>query len=147
METSVDSDYDIRRLSWGPLGRPARSFRTDSLSTLVGVVADMSSVAAVQGACVGAEEERGLLALDLDDLSTRAYLPVRDPAGAYTCGSALEAIAWLDPDTVLVSVTQPRNRSGQGVFVTWDVATGELRRVGALAEGLSYDLARLLLDD
>lgn len=40
----------------------------------------------------------------VDDLSARAYLPVRDPLGDYTCGGQLLALTWVDKVTVLISV-------------------------------------------
>lgn len=142
VESSVDSDYTMHLLSWGQLGSPFRSFRTDSLSTLTSVAANTASVAAVRGACVGAESERGLVALDLDDLSTRAYLPVRDPLGTFTCGGALETVAWLDPDTVLGSAATVRGpEAGRRTFFTWDVETGALRRASSLAGAVRYDVA------
>ena len=108
-------------LSAGPLGAPLRSFRTNGLGTLSDAVADTRSLAAVRGACVGSgPQRRGLMALDLDDLSTRGYLGIRDPTLTSTCGSALETLAWVDGDTVLGSVATllPANGLGRRTLFT-----------------------------
>lgn len=144
VETGVDSDYAIRLLAWGPLGRPVRRFRADAGSWLGDVVADSESVAVVRGACSGVDVEPGLRAMDLDDLSTHAHLPVEDPDGEYACSGALEVVAWLDPDTVLASVRTLRGpETGQGTLFTWDVVTGELRRASRVAGGAVFDVARM----
>ena len=137
-------------LSVGPLGAPLRSFRTNGLGTLSDVVADTRSLAAVRGACVGSgPQRRGLMALDLDDLSTRGYLGIRDPTLTFTCGSALETLAWVDADTVLGSVATllPANGLGRRTLFTWNVETGDLRRVGAVPGNGVFDVASLLLFD
>jgi hypothetical protein len=147
VEADVDNGSDVPVLGWGPLGDPLHEFRLDGLSTLATTIAaDTASVAAVRGACLGSHSgglsRRALLALDLDDLSARGYLPVRDPFGDYTCGSQLLPIGWVDADTVLVSAAAVRgSEAGGRTLVTWQVETGELLRVGRAPEGASYDIA------
>jgi hypothetical protein len=147
----VDPDYQLPTLSWGPLGAPAHSFRLDGLSSLTGAAATLESVAAVRGACQGTSSggltRRAVVALDLDDLSARGYLPVRDPFGDYTCGSQLQAVAWLDADTVLLSAAAlgQAAETRERVLVSWDVETGVLARVSTLRDALAYDVAATAL--
>lgn len=148
VQLSVEPAYDLTLLAWGDWGAPVHAFRTDGLSTLSHIAADTASVAAVRGACtvgVAAPDgpsRRALVALDLDDLSARGYLPVRDPFGDYTCGSQLLPLGWIDPDTVLVSAAAtPGSLAGGRTFVTWDVESGELRRVAAMSSDRRYDVA------
>jgi hypothetical protein len=149
--TGPEPKYGFDVLQWGSLDGPTRAFRIDGLATLSSIVNDAGTAAAVRGACVGADapggpSRRALVALALDDLSARAYLPVRDPLGDYTCGSGLQTLAWLDPDTVLVSVrTSPGSEAAGRTLVTWDVETGGLRRVATLPTGASYDIASMAL--
>ncbi len=151
VETRQQSVLAAHVLSWGPLDGPRRSFRVDALATLSSLAADTMSVAAVRGACLGAAtpggpSRRALVALDLDDLSARAYLPVRDPVGEYTCGSQLRALTWVDEDTVLISVAALGGpERGRHTLVTWDVGTGELRRATTLPAGTTYDVAGMAL--
>lgn len=142
------SSYGMRLVSWAADGATARTFRTDYLQALTGFAASRDSLAAVRG--VGTyniprapAERNGLVALDLDDLSTRAYLPLRDPAYAMTDGELMAAQGWLDDDTVLASVGQVSAdlSTGTRTLFTWDVVTGGLRRVAALPAALAYDVA------
>lgn len=148
VESGKARGYPMRILSWGPPGDPLRTFRTDSLQSLTGLAVDAESLAAVRGVGVHAEprsatERNGLIALRLDDLSTRAYLPVTDPDYALTDGGLMAAVGWLDDDTVLASVGPAGSASGDGVRVlfTWDVATGALARVSGVPDELAYDVA------
>jgi hypothetical protein len=148
VESGKANGYQMRLLSWGPLGEPVRSFRTDSLQSLTGLAASADSLAAVRGVGVygdprSSTERNGLIALRLDDLSTRAYLPVTDPGYAMTDGGLMVAEGWLDADTVLASVGLADSVSDDGVRVlfTWNVETGALARVSTLPDALAYDLA------
>ena len=148
VQLAVEPAYDLTLLSWGDWGAPVHTFRTDGLSTLSNIAADAASVVAVRGACtvgVAAPEgpsRRALVALDLDDLSARGYLPVRDPFGDYTCGSQLLPVGWIDPQTVLVTAAVTPGSDADGrTFVTWDVESGELRRVAAMSTDRTYDVA------
>lgn len=82
----------------------------------------------------------GLLALELDGLTTRAFLPVEDESTWYSDGGALTAIGWLDDDTVLAQV-QPRADADTVWLVTWDVESGELRRVGSYPRDVTMAFA------
>ena len=154
VEAAFDTGAGESVLGWGPLGDPLHEFRVDDFATLddTTIAADTESVAAVRGACLGSRSgnltRKALLALDLEDLSARGYLPVRDPFGDYTCGRQLVPIGWVDADTVLVSAavirgTEARRRT----LVTWQVESGELRRVGSVPDGTTYDVATDLLAD
>jgi hypothetical protein len=122
-------------------------FRADSLHSLTGLASDGESLAAMRGVPVSGPDlddtfRNGLIALDLDDLSTRAYLPVEDPDWAYSDGQLLQPVAWLDADTVLVSVGQQSGPgAGDRTLFTWDVRSGDLRRVTTLPAALPYDVA------
>jgi hypothetical protein len=72
----------------------------------------------------------GLLALDLDGLTTRAYLPVEDGRAYYADSAGLTATGWLDDDTVLAQV-RPKSEPTTTWVITWNVETGELRRAGS----------------
>jgi hypothetical protein len=135
-----------------PGARTPYVFRADSLDSLTGLASDGASLAAMRGVSVSGPDledvfRNGLIALDLDDLSTRAYLPVEDPDWAYSDGQALQPVAWLDADRVLVSVVALDGGydSGDRTLFTWDVETGELRRVTSLPASLPYDVALDLL--
>jgi hypothetical protein len=148
VDSGTANGYQMRLLSWGPLGDPTRSFRSDSLQSLTGLAASADSLAAVRGVGVygdprSATERNGLIALRLEDLSTRAYLPVTDPGYAMTDGGLMVAEGWLDDDTVLASVGPSGSVSGDGVRVvfTWDVETGALARVSTVSDARAYDLA------
>ena len=148
VDSGTANGYQTRLLSWGPLGDPTRSFRSDSLQSLTGLAASADSLAAVRGVGVygdprSATERNGLIALRLEDLSTRAYLPVTDPGYAMTDGGLMVAEGWLDDDTVLASVGPSGSVSGDAVRVvfTWDVETGALARVSTVSDARAYDLA------
>ncbi|WP_210429033.1 hypothetical protein [Nocardioides eburneiflavus] len=82
------------------------------------------------------------VALRLDDLSTRAYLPVTDPGYAIADGGLMVAEGWLDDDTVLASVGPAGGvRGGERVLFTWEVGSGALSRMSTVTDDLAYDLA------
>lgn len=122
---------------------------TDSLHSLTGPAADEESLAAVRGVggwsgSRGPTEQNGLIALRLDDLATRAYLPITDPTYWYTDASAMSVLAWLDDHTVLASVVPQDtggSETGTRYLFTWDVGTAELRRVSELPAALDLSLA------
>jgi hypothetical protein len=145
---SLGSAYGMRLLSWGAESGPQATFRTDYLQSLTGMAASADSLAAVRG--VGAynvprapAERNGLIALRLDDLSTRAYLPIEDPGYAMTDGELMAVEGWLGPDTVLASVGTMGADLSEGVrtLFTWDIATGDLRRVSSLPAAPTFDVA------
>lgn len=73
----------------------------------------------------------GLIVFGRDDLTARAYLPIRDDTAAYSQG-ALTVHGWLDDETVLVWVrpkADPRQVGEDWWLVTWHHPTGELTRV------------------
>lgn len=148
VDSAKAKGYPMRLLSWGPLGDPVRSFRTDSLQSLTGLAVSTESLAAVRGVGAygdprAATERNGLIALRLDDLSTRAYLPVTDPGYAMTDGGLMVAEGWLDDDIVLASVGPAGGVRGEGerVLFTWEVGSGALSRVSTVTDDLAYDLA------
>jgi|GEM_PF-3373481 len=91
-----------------------------------------------------AVESDGLLALDRDGLTTRAFLPVPSRASYYSDNGGLSPVGWLDPDTVLVAV-RPRSDPDTTWLVTWDVETGELARAASYATGTRIVLASVAL--
>ncbi|KRE96353.1 hypothetical protein ASG76_04845 [Nocardioides sp. Soil774] len=127
--------------------------RADALQSLTGLAADEDSLVATRGVSTPPGDapddtwRNGLVALDRDDWSTRAYLPIRDPRWAYTDGGLLTSIAWLDADTVLAQVVAPDGAydAGELTLFTWNVETGELRKVAALPAGQRFDVAIDLL--
>lgn len=142
--------YDMRVISWGIPGGAERSWRTDSLHSLTGPAADTESVAAVRGVGSYSEprepfERNGLIALNLDDLSTRAYLPIVDPNYSYTDGGAMAARGWLTADTVLAEVVLGGAETGIRHLFVWDVETGDLSRTSQLPADLGVALATWIL--
>ncbi len=138
--------YDMRVISWGIPGGPERSWRTNALHSLTGPAADQQSLAAVRGVGSYGEprepfERNGLIALDLDDLSTRAYLPIVDPNYSYTDGGAMAVRGWLDADTVLVEVLLGGAETGIRHLFVWNVETGDLSRASQLPADLDVALA------
>lgn len=140
----------VRFMAIGTPGADEQTWRTDDLQALTAPAADSNSVAAVRGVggwsgTRGPTEQNGLIALRLDDLATRAYLPVPDPNYWYTDAGQLAALSWLDPDTVLGSVV-PQDTGGVDTgtryLFTWDVVTGELRLAAALPARWGLSLAR-----
>ena len=127
--------------------------RADALQSLTGLAADEDSLAATRGVSTSPEEapddtwRNGLIALNRDDWSTRAYLPVRDPRWAYTDAGLLSSIAWLDADTVVAQVasTDDGYDAGELTLFTWNVESGELRRVTTLPAAQHFDVALDLL--
>jgi hypothetical protein len=81
-----------------------------------------------------------LLALELDGLTTRAFLPVKDRNHWYSDGAGLTAIGWLDDDTVLAEV-QPRSDAATTWVVTWNVDSGDLRRVASYPADVNLTFA------
>ena len=73
----------------------------------------------------------------------------RHPERVAGCGRALKTLAWVDADTVLGSVATllPANGLGRRTHFTWNVETGDLRRVGAVPGNGAFDVASLLLFD
>ena len=122
-------------------------------SVLLWPVTDRTSVAAVRevrgwdGEREGADWP-GLIAMRGEDLTTRAYLPIRDDNAYYTENGGLRPLAWVDGDTVLAWVAP---RSGTGVsktahLFTWNVETGELGHVSSLPATYEVDVAGGLAD-
>lgn len=89
-------------------------------------------------------ESDGLLALDREGLTTRAFLPVPSAASYYTDSGGLTPVGWLNPDTVLVAV-RPRDDFDTTWLVTWDVDTGELARAASYATGTNIAFSLLAL--
>ncbi len=79
---------------------------------------------------VAATDHDGLLALDLDGLTTRGFLPVEDDIAYYADSGGLTAVGWLDDDTVLAKL-RLRTETSTTWVITWNVETGDLRRVGS----------------
>jgi hypothetical protein len=127
--------------------------QANALQSLTGLAADEESLAATRGVSISPDDapddtwRNGLIALDRDDWSTRAYLPVRDPHWAYTDAGLLASIAWLDADTVLARVVSPEGGydTGELTLFTWNVESGELRKVAALPAAQRFDVALDLL--
>jgi hypothetical protein len=127
--------------------------RADALQSLTGLAADEDSLAATRAVSTSPADapddtwRNGMIALDRDDWSTRAYLPIRDPRWAYTDAGLLAVIAWLDADTVLARVvsTDGGYDTGELTLFTWNVGTGELRRVTTLPAAQRFDVALDLL--
>ena len=147
------SSWGMNLLSWGTVGGEQHSFRTDYLQAFTGAAVSADSLAGVRG--VGTYgvpralvDRTGLVALRLDDLSTRAYLPLKDPGFAMTDGGLMAVEGWLDRDTVLASagMVGPSTHGDRTLF-TWDVDSGELRRVSTLPQSLTFDVAPELLGD
>lgn len=117
-------------------GEIVRSTDSSDLRSLQRPVADDSSIAVTRGYGGYSGGERGpvdndgLLALDRDGLTTRAYLPTPSRATYYSDNGGLTAVGWLDGDTVLAEV-RPRKDFDVTYLITWDVETGELRRAGS----------------
>lgn len=88
----------------------------------------------------------GLVALERDGLTVRAYLPVPGDR-AYYARAGLRPLAWLDDDTVLVRVVpESEEAGGTSRLVTWNVSTGDLSRTGAsLPSGAVLHVATDLL--
>ncbi|GAA5152046.1 hypothetical protein GCM10023340_31690 [Nocardioides marinquilinus] len=72
----------------------------------------------------------GLLALDLDGLTVRGFLPVPSRASFYSDNANLTPLGFTDPDTVLAEV-RPAGSPGTTWLVTWAVGTGEVHRVAS----------------
>lgn len=127
--------------------------QANALQSLTSLTADEDSLAATRGVSTSPGDapddtwRNGLIALERDDWSTRAYLPIRDPHWAYTDAGLLAAIAWLDADTVLARVVSPDGGydTGELTLFTWNVESGELRRVTTLPAAQRFDVALDLL--
>ncbi|WP_193608154.1 hypothetical protein [Nocardioides lijunqiniae] len=126
----------------------SRSVIITPLESLQRLIVSATSLAAARAnssiASPPAVDDRdGLIALDRDTLATRGYLPVRDSSSSYVDGGALSARAWLDDDTVLFSVHPLQ--ADEAHLVTWDVESGELRRVTSWSGTYSASFATELL--
>lgn len=140
-----------RYLTVGTPGADEEIWRTYVLAALTGLAADEASLAAARGVGGwsgnrGPAEQNGLIALRLDDLATRAYLPIPDPNYWYTDAGALSALSWLDGDTVLASVVPQDtggSETGTRYLFTWDVTTGELRLVADLPARFGLSVSRV----
>lgn len=144
----IQWDRGRRYLSVGDLGEEQVMWDGATLESLTGPATDGASLAAVRGVggwsgARGRTERNGLIALRLDDLAVRAYLPVPDPHSWYTDAQQLRAHAWLDGDTVLASVL-PQDAGGTGgrrYLFTWGVETRELHLVSSLRGDLRLSVA------
>lgn len=147
-------DLGRRRIDeWSERSIMRRSTITDSLGSLTRPATDGESLAAARGGSTGGTGQDpamwdGLIALDLDGLTTRAFLPVRDRASYYSDNLYLGALTWVDEDTVLAGVV-PRGQdwaTGTQHLFTWNVETGDLARISVLSSELRPVLATDLLD-
>jgi hypothetical protein len=146
LASATRAPFFVRGLVEMPSGtRDVRLTQAGSLQSLTGLAADEDSLAATRGVSISPTDapddtwRNGMIALDRYDWSTRAYLPIRDPGWTDTDGGALRSLTWLDADTVLASVVPPG--AGERTLFTWNVGTGELRRVASLPAARRYDVA------
>lgn len=146
--------FFVRGLVEMPSGtRDVRLTQAGSLQSLTGLAADEDSLAATRGVSISPTDapddtwRNGMIALDREDWSTRAYLPIRDPHWSYTDAGLLAPVAWIDPDIVLAAVVSSDGGydTGELTLFTWHVESGELRRVTALPASLRFDVALDLL--
>lgn len=118
---SEQADGSVTEIDRGPL------------KAILGFVVSDDSLAAVRayggyaGGVRAVDDVDGMIALDRTTLATRAFLPVPDASSWYTDGGALAPLAWLDDDTVLLTVRPVDNP--KLYLVAWDVETGDLSRV------------------
>lgn len=129
MERTGDAGEVVaRRMPTGPLGSLQRfAVRGSALAAVRAVTTFTSSK--------GPTEQDGLLALDLDTLATRAFLPLPDEATYYSDNANASVLTWLDGETVLFTV-HPKDAAKE-YLVAWDVETGALSRVACWLD--SYD--------
>jgi hypothetical protein len=154
LASATRAPFFVRGLVEMPSGtRDVRFTQAGSLQSLTGLAADEDSLAATRGVSISPTDapddtwRNGMIALDRDDWSTRAYLPIRDPHWSYTDAGLLAAVGWIDPDTVLAAVVSSDGGydTGELTLFTWHVESGELRRVTALPASLRFDVALDLL--
>ena len=77
-----------------------------------------------------ATDTDGLLALTLDGLDVRGFLPVPTRNTYYSDSANLTPIGFTSPDTVLAEV-RPAKSPRTTWLITWNVETGELRKVAS----------------
>lgn len=116
-------------------GELIQSTDPTELESLQRPVANDTSIVATRGDSGrtgrGTSTDRdGLLALRLDGLTTRAFLPLDAPNGWYSDSARMTALGWLGDDTVLATV-RPRDDVAHTWLFTWDVESGDLRRVAS----------------
>lgn len=127
-------------------GRTETRWATGPLEGLVLPVVGTNEIAFARANLMfsGRPDDRdGLVVVDRETFQTRAYLPVPDDHDYYVHAQELRPVAWLDDNTVALTVL-PRGAAKE-YLVTWNVETGELSRISCWEKSFGAVFATGLL--